>query len=277
MENFFYSDNSFAANKSTIYELSIKLSHRGISVSIFDTVNKKVVVLRHINFDIVLNNRMLFDKVSNILKNDAQLKRKYKNVKIVFVTPKVTLVPISIYTKKDERTFFNFNHIISESDTIVSSIMTEFQTVCLFVMPENVKNKIDKQFDQVEYYHDSISKIQQAPENNKTSINLTISNDNFIGITACRGKKIALHNTYAYNSETDILYHILNVYKQLDANRETDSLKISGLPDAESSVFILLKRYIANIEFCDVNKNIKLSEKIDKKVARQLSGLINLA
>jgi hypothetical protein len=77
----------------------------------------------------------------------------------------------------------------------------------------------------------------------KTRVYLGL-NGGFFDIAAIGNEKFSLYNTFQYVSETDLLYYVLYVYRQLKLNTEQIPLVISGELSSKATYYETLKQYL---------------------------------
>jgi len=78
------------------------------------------------------------------------------------------------------------------------------------------------------------------------SVNAGINRD-FFDIAVFKDNRLLLYNTYSYVNETDLLYYVLYVYKEMALKTDTTPLFISGEMSTKLLYHDTLKQYIPGL------------------------------
>jgi hypothetical protein len=96
-------------------------------------------------------------------------------------------------------------------------------------------------------------------------------------ILAGKGSQILLVQHYAYQETRDILYHVLHCARELDMDRETLSLQLSGMLEKNSAVFVDLEQYFRNVHFDTLEDSIKITDELMEYPPHFFSSLLKMA
>ena len=77
-----------------------------------------------------------------------------------------------------------------------------------------------------------------------------------------KNKELVFNNIFSIQTEEDILYNVLNIYKQLGLNNEVCVLNVSGVISLESNKFELLYKYIKHIQFAQRPIKLNFAERL---------------
>jgi len=91
---------------------------------------------------------------------------------------------------------------------------------------------------------------------------------------AAKGR-LYLYNTFQYQNETDLLYFILYIYKQLNLNTRKNILLISGEQSDNMKYYNTLKKYVKSIKYLDP-LNFTFSGILEKLARHKFLNLFNL-
>ncbi len=72
--------------------------------------------------------------------------------------------------------------------------------------------------------------------------------------------KIHYHNYFEFKSKEDLIYYVLLVYDQMEMDRETDPLILSGDILQDSSVYPMLYKFIGDLRFVSLPQRIQFSD-----------------
>ncbi len=279
MEKFSFFHDSFSITKTSSYFLSLQLQTTSFSYVIIDTIAKRYVAIKYEPFDESLKLKTYSEKINAMLKSDAFLNKHYKSVHFGFVCRKSTLIPKNLFDKKYLKDFFTFNQILQDTDELHFNQVNGLDAYNIFAIPGDVTTLLVNRFPEVQFYHHATAFIATA---NKIAMELKLKmpsihvdiNDTFIDITGVSGGQTVLYNNETYTSIDDVLYHALNVAKQLEMQPAKCYLFVSGDIDSKSPNTKTLKRFFPNIRFPKESNNIEYQ--FDKIPEHRLTTLLNL-
>lgn len=252
-------DETLDINSTENYELSIQVSPEGCSFCILDDIRRKYVLIR--SFEPEENKYFNIEKIKELLSKDDFLTKKYKKVNVVMPSPKFTLVPAPLFdpAKKDE--YFTFNHITEESNAIISNKLNDPDSFLVFSVSRPFYELMNSTYHGVHPYHhikplfNHISHARKSVHGNyihvhveKEFFNLIIFNSNILKFC----------NTFSYRNISDILYFVLNVFKNLDIKQE-ETIHFSGVTEQYDDLSSGFSMYVRNIKFAEPTGNFTFS------------------
>ena len=148
----------------------------------------------------------------------------------------------------------------------------------VYVVPNQIANIFIKQFPGLKFYNQQIPFINRNlfkyhSDSIKGFVNI---NDDFIDLCLTENGKLLLYNNFTFKTDPDIIYYIMNVFKQFDLNPENTELILSGLVDKKSSVYSNLKGFIGQLRFDKLSEDFSYSYTFNKVPAHSFTNLFNL-
>ena len=252
-------DETLDINSTENYELSIQASNDGLSFCLLDTIRNKFVLIR--SFEPEENKYFNPDKINEILGKDEFLTRRYKKVNLVMPSPKFTLVPALLFDpgKKDE--YFTFNHLLNEGNIIISNKLNDPDAFLVFSVSKPVSDLLNSYHPGVLPYH------QVKPLLNHISHSRKSVNGNYIHVHVEREffnliifnhNLLKFCNSFKYRNITDILYFVLNVFRNLGIKQE-ETIHLSGLTEKYDDLSSNFSLYIRNLKFAEPTGNFTFS------------------
>jgi hypothetical protein len=269
-------DETLDINSTENYELSIQVSPDGFSFCLLDTIRNKFVLLRAFEPD--ENKYFNADKINELLSKDDFLPKRYKKVNIVMPSPKFTLVPAPLFDpgKKDE--YFTFNHVKEDSNMIISNKVTDPDAFLVFSVIKQVNDLINSFYPGVHPYHhlkplfDHNS--QQRKHVNGNYIHIHVERD-FFNLIIFNHNLLVFCNSFNYRNISDILYFVLNVFKNLDIKQE-ETIYFSGLTEKYDDLFSNFALYVRNIKFAEPSGNFTFSYVFNDTDLHRFLNLFNV-
>ncbi|MDA3928093.1 MAG: DUF3822 family protein [Prolixibacteraceae bacterium] len=240
-------DETFDIYNCHNYILSIQCALDGFSFSILDTTVNKFIVLSEYDIN-ELTPFGLKNKLSSIIDEEPILQRKFKKVKVVYLTLQTTIVPISLYSEDEKEYFFDLQFERDRSDTILSSKVNN-QTIILSSIPSIIEKWFGENFNNCTFYSSFSPICSYATKIVSCQKKLlTFTHKHTLFIIALETGNIEFINTFFVKNESDSLYYILNALKQLKASSKTSIIQL-GKIDQKSSLTASLSNYIENVNF----------------------------
>ena len=271
-------DKSLDRENTQNYHLSIQADLNGLSFCILDIEKRIYLGLRNYGFEKVLSIDEYVDKFKEVFKNDILLSRQYKSSSFIYLTQKSTLIPENYFDRSDLKTYFKFNHSINELDEIHYNFLSEINAFNIFVIPNYVANEVIKWLENVKFFHQAtpfIKSIFNKDVNKEGDCVYVNMNNKFIDIAVAAKGQLYLYNTFQYQNETDLLYFILYIYKQLNLNTRKNILLISGEQSDNMKYYNTLRKYVKSIKYLDP-LNFTFSGILEKLARHKFLNLFNL-
>jgi hypothetical protein len=247
-------DKSLDREGTRKYHLSIQADLNGLSFCILDIEERKYLGLRNYGFENVLSLEDYVNKLAEIFKNDELLNTQYKSGSFIYLTQKSTLIPESYFDRSDLKTYFKFNQSINELDEINYNYLSEINAFNIFAVPNYIANEVIKWLGDVKLFHQAtpfIKSIFEKDIDREGDCVYVNMNNKFIDIAVASRDRLYLYNTFQYQNETDLLYFVLYIYKQLNLNTQKNKLFISGEQSDNIKYFNALKKYIKSIKYME--------------------------
>jgi hypothetical protein len=252
-------DETLDINSTENYELSLQVNPDGLSYCLLDSIRNKFVMIRSSGAE--ENKSFPADKISELLRNDDFLTRRYKKVNCVIPSSKFTLVPAPLYdpAKKDE--YFTFNHNLDEGCIVMVNKVIDPDSFLVFSSSKSIIDLIISSYPGVHPCHhiklllDYTSSCRKSGNGNY--IHVHVERD-FFNMIVFYNNILKFCNSFSYRNISDILYYVLNVFKNLDIKQE-ETLYFSGLTEKYDDLSSSFSMYIRNIKFAEPSGNFTFS------------------
>jgi len=278
MQNFSFVDETLDINLTHTYNLSIQAGLNGLSFCVFDPLINKYTALTNLSFNKELTFDDFLDELEKTLENADLLNYTYKTVKLIWVTSKTTLIPDVFFNKTQVKKQFELNHKLDEYDEIHYKKLHFNDTNSIFAIPSQVASLFKRKYKNISFYNQNIPWINYVIDHyhsERKKVFVNIHND-FIDILVCQDDKILLCNNFQIKTASDLLYFILYTYEQLNLNKETDELIISGFIQKKSDEFEKLKDFLPHVKFEKPSEEFVYSYTFKTIPLHTFSNLFNL-
>ena len=275
MHEISYVDETFDLNFISEYHLSIQISLDGFSFCVLDTVQKKYVLLQH--FPLAVKKAcFLTGKIRDIYNKEEVLSKQFKSVFVGYNDQKITIVPAPFTEKKQLSDIISLNQPFEKNEEVISCRIKSFSQDLVFSFPQELRTFLDSKYPEYRFFHSAYpllnAVVQQKGKALKTLV-LHFSKKYFHIIFL--EKDIRLFNSYFYKTETDFLYHVLNVCKNLGFDAEKDEVMIGGTVAGDSDYIRQLKKYLLHVRMLKPDQDFHYSYTFEKTAGHRFSALFN--
>lgn len=277
MHEFAYIDETFDLNLTQSYKLSIQVNLNGLSFCILDPVQNKFIALVGFKFKYDEFNNYL-NKLEKLLSKDELLKLNYKQVQLLWLSPKNTIVPNKFFEQDHIKNHFEFIHKMDELDELHFNDILLIDSKSIFAIPNQVATIFSRKYPKIKFYNQQspfIEHILKKYHSTHKKVFLNI-NQQFIDIAITVNEKLILYNNFHYKSDMDIIYFAMNIYNQYKNQTGNTEVFASGLIDKKSEIFKNLIKFIPQLKFDKPTTEYAYSYTFNKLPHHQFINLFNL-
>lgn len=247
-------DKSLNRENTQNYHLSIQSDLNGFSFCILDVKKNIYLGFRHYNLEKTFSIDDYVDRLTEVFNEDDLLGWQYDSSSFIYLTQKSTLIPESFFDKSNLKDYFEFNQNLNELDEINYNYLDEINAYNIFAVPHYIVNLVLSRLNNVSFFHQATPFIKIIFENivDKESKSACVNlNSRFADIAVVSENKLCLYNTFQFQNETDLLYFVLYIYKQLDLKTGKNKLFIAGEHSDNIKYYSALKKYITTVRFLE--------------------------
>lgn len=243
-------DRSFNRDHSGSHTLSLQTDRSGLVFSIFDDRRGDFVAFRRYKFDNVVITGDLIRQIIAVLDKDELLNLSYHSVHFMAYSQQSTLVPTHYFDPSRLSDYMEFNLGSETEGEYFTNIIHHLDTYSVFVLPKALVSLITLHFKKVEIASQATPFIWNATRGamNHPMIHIGLNTDFFDLVVVGEGK-LLLYNTFQYVSETDLLYYVMYVCKQLSMNPSDIPLILSGELSSRLAYLETLKAYFPGTRY----------------------------
>jgi hypothetical protein len=256
-------DETLDINSTENYELSVQVSNDGFSFCLLDTIRNKFVLIRA--FEPEENKNYNTERIDEFVRKDDFLTRHYKKIRVVSPSRKFTLIPAPLFNpgKKDE--YFKFNHIKEDQDIVLANKLIDPDAFLVFSVSKPISDIITGYYPRIHPLHHLKPLLNQISHKRKSVhgnyIHIHVERE-FFNLIIFDHSKLRFCNTFNYRNIMDILYFVLNAFKNLDIKQE-DTIYLSGLTEKYDDLSSNLSIYVRNVKFAEISGNFSFSYVFD--------------
>ena len=275
MHEISYVDETFDLNFILEYHLSIQVSLDGFSFCILDTIQKKYVLLRYLPLA-VKKSQFLTGKIKDIYETEELLNKNFKSVSISYNDPKATIVPSAFSGKSQLQQIISLNQPVERNEETSACQVKNFSQDIIFSYPQELRTFFNSKYSEYHLFHSTYPLLNAALQQKGKAGKTVILNFNkkYFHIVFIE-KDIRLFNSFFYKTETDFLYHTLNICKHLEFDAEKDEVLIGGMVADDSDYIRQLKKYLLHVSLLKPDQDFHYSYTFEKTPGQYFAELFN--
>ncbi|MGP2569547.1 DUF3822 family protein [Ornithobacterium rhinotracheale] len=163
------------------------------------------------------------------IKDNLYLKQEYDQVYAQVLGEQFCIVPDEYYQQeKDNELWISFNTELYENDKVVNEKLVNTDAHFLYSYPIEIEQMLSKFYPKYEISSASSAFLNAISTDNETPEVFVNIHHRSVEILCLKNQKLLFYNVFSVQSENDIIYYILNVYKQLSLDTNQDKLYFFG-------------------------------------------------
>jgi hypothetical protein len=244
-------DETLDINSTENYELSVQLCTDSLSFCILDGIRNKYILFRSFTPD---NYRHFTPgQLTDLIAKDDFLTKNYKKAFIIMPSPRFTMVPAPLFDPGKKEEYFNFNHAISESSQILINRISDPDSYLIFSVSRpvlEIANGFVHGTDPMHHMRPLFHQINKSIKGTAGYYMHAHIEADFFNLVIFNDNVLQFCNSFIYRNTSDILYHILNVFKSMNIRQE-ETIVLSGHAEMYDDLYSGLAMYIRGVKFAE--------------------------
>ena len=255
-------DKSFNKENAPNYKLYITISTTAIKQTILDLTTKTFIAFESYQLENIYNEHALAAILKEVLTSNNIYQLNFKNINVAYVNNRSTLIPNAIFDQQKLAEYHKFNFSVNEDDYYLSDKLINLSAANVYSIPKFISTLFND-FINVKFSHFSSALIEASLINAKaekalSSIYVNVMDETF-QVTIIKNQKLALYNSFKYQSTEDFIYYLLFVLEQQNINNEEAIITLTGNVTKNDEIYKMLYKYINTINFGNRNNNLTYS------------------
>jgi hypothetical protein len=280
IENISFTDKSFDANNIANYHLSLQVTLKGFSFCVLDRQRSKFIAFGNYTYSRISSYAILLNEAKEILAKNEILNLNYQHIKLLFATPKFTLIPSALYDAQQMESLFKFNHSIDATEILMHNFIYGNSSYVAYTIPKQIHTWFKEKYPAIRFYHQACPLTEELLLKNKLGNTQTLAYINvyadFFDFVLLEKGALKLFNAFAFKTDTDFQYFVLNVFDQLKLSPTEVPVLISGIIKKDDSKIEFLKKYIKNLDYLNKPYHFDYSFGFEDIPGHYFTNMINL-
>lgn len=225
------------------YSLSIWIYSDGFSLYVYDE-NNHILSSKHLN---ITEGADEIEFLQQALASQEEINAEYKEIMVTCESAYHTIIPEIFHTTKKENDFLTLQHPdLPASYQLFHEKDTNLQTVLIYGIDVKIIEAINKYLPTANITSHLVHATKKVVTEAVEKLTIWVRDkDKEMDCIVYKNNKISLLNKYFYQSSEDIIYHIVNIYQQLELNPAEFETEI--FDDGEILNETFLRDYFTNI------------------------------
>jgi hypothetical protein len=269
-------DETLDINSTENYESAVQIGSDSLSFCLLDTIRNKYVLLRQ--FSSEDNKAYNTDQINDIIKADDFLTRKYKRMSIITPSQKFTLIPAPLFDPAKKEEYFFLNHLQDDGGIILTNKIPDPDSYLVYAASKPVNESVSVMFAgalPMCHMKPLLSHISHARKSvTGNYIHVHVERD-FFNLVVFSGNTLKFCNTFTYRNITDIMYFVMNVFRNLELKQE-ETINFSGMTEKYDDLTSAFSIYVRNIKFALPAGNFTFSYVFNEAMLHKFLNLFTL-
>ncbi|HLV43132.1 MAG TPA: DUF3822 family protein [Brumimicrobium sp.] len=195
-------------------QLTIHISRTSVHVA--EVLHSNQEIIRQDDFELLESTPEGYKKRLKEVFDNMNLRDDYVEYTMAWGTQLQTLVPLSVFNESSAKSVFQlmFGEDTDEK-TIDFNRLMELSMVSVFEIPDWVKSFFIMRFPQIIFKHEHAMTLRALFQRNTFKRKIVVSfSDEYVNISLINKNELGFSNSFDFQTEEDILYHLLFVLEQ---------------------------------------------------------------
>ena len=270
-------DETFDASHSESYHLSIQTEPGRLTFCVLNTVIHKYIALRSYPLT-ATGDEQTAGECALVFENDDMLGLHYKNSSHLWVSPRCTLVPESLFDAGEADAYLAFNHGAKAGQLTQHNHIRAASLYAVFSCPETYLSTLRQYQPDIRHYHQVTplidSFITGIPSSDKSLAIYFYSC--YLDIAVARRNELLFYNTFHIHASEDAVYYLAGVSNLFDIDLSAKKVLHAGNFSKMPPGTGILKNYAGSITDGEPGGIATFSHYIQPSVVKNFIHLFNL-
>lgn len=228
--------NTYLPEEVIQYILSIRLSTDGFYFTVYNPIRDTAI---HSHRWEIAPELSFMANLRQAYKELDFLSYTYKQVQVMVVTPRFTMLPAEMFDERQTEQLFYYNYQPKENEVILADDLPRNGAVILFALDKSAHQFLKGQYRDVRFYspvsvlaEQLTARSRLGADNRKMYVCLYPA---FVVVYVYERGHLMLLNSFECDNTSDRVYYLLYVWKQLAMDQQHDELLIVSDGDAPVS------------------------------------------
>ena len=182
---------------------------------------------------------------SEWVRNSEWLKREYEQTRILWNTPRYTVVPSEYATQGPVAELTRYQFEVKNNEALRSSQLVEHSV--LYPVNDNLYYSVRSRFPNAEHEHIGARVLNWYLSEERDNQVLLRFDEGQLQVLYAEAGKLQFCQSFPFENENEAVYFVLNALEKLNISRETIRLRVVGI-SSDSAIGRQLDTYFRKVE-----------------------------
>lgn len=237
-----------ATDEKDFFCLSLYIDNESFSYSFLKKDQKEICRIIHIPFGPLVQTKSIVEIVKQLLQEHKLATYSFNRIFICLGTSNFTIVPAAFSDRQSETNLLEF----SNGNKVEDARTDKFRDIHFIYSPEKeLLSLLEREFKNAVIKFSGSTLVELLFSNNSlknADVLINIGEGSF-ELAAKRDKQLLFYNVFEFENDQDVLYYLLFMMEQYGLDSEKAKVFLAGDVKAESTLNLLLKKYIRKVSF----------------------------
>jgi hypothetical protein len=256
-------DEELAVTDLTSCHLLILAGQSQFKYAVLDPVERKFIALKTYQDASLRNGLEDLELIESCFDSDKLLYTAFKHTRIAFNSHRNVLVPAPLYSVTGKKEPLSLLHGEATDEVVLMDEVPALDLMNVYAVHRNILGFLKKEFPAAVLCHAVTPLLTSWNEEvrlQKEAIFILVQPSWFHVLAFCEGK-LMLQQQTRYSGTSDVVYHVLNIIRQLNFLPATATIYIAGDSSENADIFEGLGQFIAAVRWLERPQGFRFAEK----------------
>lgn len=260
MQDLLYIHKDYSNQYEQLQKVSISLRPNGFSFVIQAVDSDRILAVCY--SQVSANSSIsVYSKSLSVFFKHEMLQKTFQTISIVYVTPRITIIPSSLFSTHNLTLLFETNHVLVPNDVVLDYKLKQTQGYLVYTIPSQIIEACKEAFgNHIRFLPQAAPFLESSCIQNKIKTNKQVYillDDTFFDIAVLEGHNILLYNTFEFSNNNDYMYFVMNVFEQLQLNPLEIPVMLSGVISKASHYYESIQMFIKHVHIIEPTQSHK--------------------
>lgn len=249
------------------YQLVLGFYEKALVGLVYDPYEKRYPLLKSFELPSLYWEKLSAEKILG----EPLFRKSFQQISVLVASSETTLVPSPFFREDLLKHYYQLNFKHEAGKKVFFNYIKAIDAYLVFALDASFWNSVQSFLNVEKPLHvatpwlESLLKKLHLKKDPMLAADVDQAQ---VRIALVKDGSLEFFNTFRYQSNEDLLYHLLNTAHQFGLDPEKDEVSLSGTIEKGSKRFELLKRYMRHINLLDGFKNHQPGPEL-RKIPRQ--------
>ncbi|MEO6730575.1 MAG: DUF3822 family protein [Ferruginibacter sp.] len=254
-------------------ELFLEINSQGLSYTILD--KNVFVALASYHFDTAISDEVAAGNIHKIMAAQPVLKQKFNKVHIIYGYTASMLIPEAYMDEKNSTAMLELVYGEASERVVRTDFVDEHAIYNVYGVPAEIEQVLNRYFGSAKHTH--VFSLLPAVFKGNENYMYCIFGKGQLKVLLVKEGKLQLMQSVTYKTPDDIVYHLLNLYKNFEIAMPAITIYLSGMIDPDSALYTEVYKYFLQLEFQPLPEQYQYPDEINQYPAHYFSHLFAIA